>query len=218
MIKKLISSLLIAITVMAVIPKGASAEWERYGTRYKYKEGDSYVTGWKYIDNDWYCFNSDGVIRSGWINDNGNWYFCYAHGQMAHDTIINGYYLNSDGAWTNREITADEARKLILHVDSTYIASNPNYQVSTNYREFSKENNLYAGGCNLPSEPMFEFFFDNENDGLGSYLVGKESKKVYALYCQVGGAVYQIEGNKIVKGFSWIETYGTGRDLTYDWR
>lgn len=71
MIRRLISSLLIAIAVIAVMPKGASAEWERYSTRYKYKEGDSYVTGWKYIDDDWYCFNSDGVIRSAWIKTYG---------------------------------------------------------------------------------------------------------------------------------------------------
>ncbi|GEP63143.1 hypothetical protein CBE01nite_09110 [Clostridium beijerinckii] len=213
MVKKLISSLLIAITVMAVIPKGASAEWERYGTRYKYKEGDSYVTGWKYIDNDWYYFNSDGVIRSGWVNDNGNWYFCYAHGQMAHDTTIDGYYLNSDGAWTNGEITADQARKLILNVDSTYIASNPNYQLSTNYREYSEEDNLYFGTWNFPKEPMYEFFFDNGNDGLGGYLVGKESKCVYALYNQGNSNTYQIEGNKIKKTFKWM-----GVGSSYDWR
>lgn len=218
MIKKLISSLLIAVAVMAVIPKGASAEWEHYNGRYKYKEENSYVTGWKYLDNDWYCFDSNGVIRSGWIYDNGNWYFCYIHGQMAHDTTINGYYLNSNGAWTTSEITADEARKLILNVDSTYISQN-NYELSTDYKEYSKENMPYLEDWNFPKEPMFGFYYSaigSDGSGGGEYFVGKDSKNVYALFNQGNTNAYQIEGNSIKKTFQWK---GVGGSSKYgDWR
>lgn len=40
-------------------------------------------------------------MKTGWINDNGNWFYTYGDGIMAHDTTIDGYYLNSSGAWTN---------------------------------------------------------------------------------------------------------------------
>lgn len=39
-------------------------------------------------------------MQTGWVCSNGNWYYFYGDGTMAHDTTIDGYYLNSAGAWT----------------------------------------------------------------------------------------------------------------------
>lgn len=78
---KIISSLLIAVSVLVLKPIGASAEWRSDSTGWWYTEGNSWVTGWRNISGSWYYFNSDGY--------------------MAHDTTIDGYYLNSSGAWGN---------------------------------------------------------------------------------------------------------------------
>lgn len=40
---------------------------------YTTDEGDL-ATGWKKIDNTWYYFNKDGIMQTGWLNDNG-WYY-----------------------------------------------------------------------------------------------------------------------------------------------
>lgn len=63
------------------------------------------VTGWQYINGDWFYFNpySDGyrgaMKRACWAYIGGNWYYFYYDGTMAHNTYIDGYYVNSSGAW-----------------------------------------------------------------------------------------------------------------------
>lgn len=58
------------------------------------------ANGW-IESGEWYYYQN-GYMKTGWVYDNGNWYYCYSNGMMAHDTVINGYYLNSSGAWVNR--------------------------------------------------------------------------------------------------------------------
>lgn len=80
-LKKIIASSLIITSVLALNPIAASAEWKSNFKGWWYTAGNSYYTGWKLIDKNWYYFYSDGY--------------------MAKDTTIDGYYLNDSGAWTN---------------------------------------------------------------------------------------------------------------------
>lgn len=65
------------------------------------------LTGWQfnYSNNAWYYLNpvSDGTrgaAMTGWYQDTtGTWYYSYADGKMAANTVINGYRLNGSGAW-----------------------------------------------------------------------------------------------------------------------
>src|SRR5471030_2525197 len=82
MVKKLISSLLIAASVVTVMPIGASAEWKEDSAGWLYADGSSYYTGWKQIDNKWYNFGSNGYMRKGWIQDGGAWYYLQDNGSM----------------------------------------------------------------------------------------------------------------------------------------
>jgi glucan-binding YG repeat protein len=59
-----------------------------------------YATGWNVIDNQCYCLGSDGAMQTGWIDCNGKWYYCYpGSGDMATNSIIDGYRVDSTGAW-----------------------------------------------------------------------------------------------------------------------
>ena len=78
---KVIASSLIVASALALNPIGASASWKSNSKGWWYTSGNSYYIGWKLIDKNWYYFYSDGY--------------------MAKDTTIDGYYLNSSGAWTN---------------------------------------------------------------------------------------------------------------------
>lgn len=78
-IKRLLALTLIGASVFAASPMAANAEWRVDGTGWWYTEGNSYATGWRQI--------------------NGLWYYFYADGYMAHDTYIEGYYLNSNGIY-----------------------------------------------------------------------------------------------------------------------
>jgi hypothetical protein len=83
---KVISSLLIAVSLLALNPIGASAEWRQNRTGWWYAEGSSYAIGWKLIDGKYYYFSNNGY--------------------MMHDTYIDGYELSSDGAWVVTTPTA----------------------------------------------------------------------------------------------------------------
>lgn len=82
----------------------AVKEWywerERVNNGWNYDTGWKQHMGWENYENTWYYYNN-GVMQTGWIYDNGNWYYCYSNGKMASNTTIDGYKLNSNGAWIN---------------------------------------------------------------------------------------------------------------------
>ena len=99
--KRLLASFIMLVTILGIGPVvAAHAEWRQSGNGWWYAQGNSYSTGWTQIDGKWYYFDSNGYMKTGWINDSGNWFYTYGDGTMAHDTTIDGCYLNSSGAWT----------------------------------------------------------------------------------------------------------------------
>lgn len=99
--KRLIVSFVMVITLLAVVPTVAHAEWRQSVNGWWYSQvGSSYALGWTQIDGKWYYFDPNGYMKTGWINDGGNWFYTYGDGIMAHDTTIDGCYLSSSGAWT----------------------------------------------------------------------------------------------------------------------
>jgi transglutaminase/protease-like cytokinesis protein 3 len=110
LVKVIVGSLLVT-SILALSPIEANAEWKQNSKGWWYTEGNVWATGWKLIDKNWYYFYSDGY--------------------MAHDTTINGYYLNSGGAWTNYMLnnygsTLDSLGQEILSNIST---ENPSFYV-----------------------------------------------------------------------------------------
>ncbi|AGF58212.1 hypothetical protein B0P06_003475 [Clostridium saccharoperbutylacetonicum] len=79
--KKLVASFVMCMSLLAINPIVAHAEWRQDSNGWWNTEGSSWSVGWRQIDGKWYYFNADGY--------------------MAHDTTIEGYYLNSNGAWIN---------------------------------------------------------------------------------------------------------------------
>lgn len=73
---------------------------------------------WKYTDDkndlsecyNWYYFNNEGIMQTGWINDNGKWYYLDSNGVMQIGVINIAdkvYYLNENGAMQTGRITID---------------------------------------------------------------------------------------------------------------
>lgn len=188
--------MVLAITGISILsfPLGASAEWKQDNKGWQYTEGNSYATGWKLIG--------------------GNWYYFYSNGYMATCDKIDGYFVNSSGAWTD-SITAEEARQLILNEDGNYISGWGNDgKLLNDYKEYSSEN-MPVESWNISREPVYEFGFcriakngEILND-IGTYLVGKESKNVYVLPNQGLMSAYQIENNQKVKTFKYKGEFST---------
>ncbi|OOM73826.1 putative cell wall binding repeat protein [Clostridium sp. BL-8] len=38
-------------------------------------------------------------MKTGWLNDNGTWYYLKASGEMLSNTTVYGYKLGADGVW-----------------------------------------------------------------------------------------------------------------------
>lgn len=217
---KVITIVAVAISIIALNPLGVSAAWKQDDTGSRYIEGNSYVTGWKNIDNNWYYFDNKGYMKKGWISDNGSWCYLYDNGQRATLEVIDGYFVNSSGVYTNT-ITSSEARQLISKEDSNYISKITDHEtrLSTEYRECSADNMPAGGYWNIPKEPCYEFYvhvYDANGEVLCDiceYLVGKESKSVYIAPNQGGMSIYQIKNNQKVNTFRYI-----GEGNSYEWR
>ena len=102
MIKKLIISSLLAISVIGIVPVAASATWKEdsYKNR-SWVEKGVIAKGWKQIDGNWYNFGNNGIMQTGWMKDNGSWYYLWSNGMMASNSwLTNGgfwYYFDADG-------------------------------------------------------------------------------------------------------------------------
>ena len=78
--------------------------WQFVGGKWYYmnpNNGDM-QTGWIYTGGCWYYLDPfNGDMKTGWVYDGAHWYYMYQNGAMAYNTTINGYRLNSSGAWIN---------------------------------------------------------------------------------------------------------------------
>lgn len=82
-----------------IIDKGF---WGQDGDKWYYKNSDgSYVTGWLQDGGYKYYFDDKGVMKTGWVYYSGFWHYMWSNGQMAVDTVVNGYKIDKDGTWEN---------------------------------------------------------------------------------------------------------------------
>lgn len=58
------------------------------------------ASGWVKENDTWYYYDPDtGVKKTGWLKTGSVWYYLDKDGAMLHDTVVDGYYLASDGHW-----------------------------------------------------------------------------------------------------------------------
>lgn len=69
------------------------------GARYYLdEESGMLATGWFVWNENWYYADKSGAIQTGWIMDKpGKYYYLNEDGTMAHDTVVDGYTLDSKG-------------------------------------------------------------------------------------------------------------------------
>ena len=124
---KIIISLSLVTLSLLLNPISANAEWKKDDKGWWYSEGNSWSIGWQYIENNWYFFDGNGYMRTGWIKDGDNWYYLLENGAMAKDSTIDGYTLDSNGVWdktlSNNIISNSDQFKEYEKIASDYIQS-----------------------------------------------------------------------------------------------
>ncbi len=110
--KKIIASLLVSLSIVALLPASAQAVWEKdkYSNNV-WVEAGGVKQGWKLIDNYWYYLGADGIPITGWLKDGENWYYMWSNGTMAYNTwMTNGgfwYYFDNDGRMVTDSVTVE---------------------------------------------------------------------------------------------------------------
>lgn len=79
----------------------SNGKWEKNNNSWYFiKNTGTNATGWNLIDSKWYFLGNDGIMKTGWTYSNNKWYYCYpGSGYMAVSTIVDGYTVDSSGAW-----------------------------------------------------------------------------------------------------------------------
>lgn len=80
--------------------------WEWSNGSWYYNNNGSWVTGDQYINGQWYYFDANEAMHTGWLNHNNRWYYYNpasggSQGQLMYgDQYINGnwYYFDGSGA------------------------------------------------------------------------------------------------------------------------
>lgn len=89
----------VAVTVKAgsdSAPAQGTWVWSARGWSYRYADGTFPTNTSKTIDGQVYRFDADGYMRTGWVFDQGNWYYHSSSGAQATGWVLDGvswYYL-----------------------------------------------------------------------------------------------------------------------------
>lgn len=69
---------------------------------YRHDDGSYTMNNWEKINGEWYFFDKDGWMQTGWIQSpySNEWFYCYSDGIMAHDCDLYGWRFDSNGVGT----------------------------------------------------------------------------------------------------------------------
>ena len=143
---KVIASSLALASMLTVNSIRASAEWKQDSNGWWNTEGSSWSVGWKEIDGKWYYFKQDGY--------------------MAHDTVIDGYELGSDGAWiqaasnnlsNSKNVTTNEDKTFDINEFKNMLKTN-GYPVEV--RDTLYKENIASKGWKLVNGNYYYFSFE----------------------------------------------------------
>lgn len=79
----------------------AKIGWQNDGVGWTYlaPETAAMKTGWLKEGSNWYHLKENGYMSTGWVKDGSKWYYLNSDGSMAYNTTVDGYKLDSSGAW-----------------------------------------------------------------------------------------------------------------------
>lgn len=102
-LKKVLSVLFLSLSIFTIKANAATGWIKQNNGKWAYSMGNTWCTDGQYnINGTYYMFDKTGYMVTGWYKDsNGNWYYCYQDGQVACNTVIDGYKLNEKGIWVD---------------------------------------------------------------------------------------------------------------------
>jgi glucan-binding YG repeat protein len=81
--KKILSLLTASILFLGIgFAQVANAEWQKSSNGWNYYDNGSLKTGWIQDNGNWYFLNKSGNMVTGWIEDKGTWYYAKEDGSL----------------------------------------------------------------------------------------------------------------------------------------
>lgn len=156
---KVIASSLAVASMLTIYPIKANAEWKQDSNGWWNTEGSSWSVGWKEINGKWYYFRQDGY--------------------MAHDAVIDGYELGSDGAWiqatsNSKNVAANENQNFDINEFKNTLKTE-GYPVEV--RDTLYKENLASKGWKLVNGKYYYFSFEGalaKDEIVDGYYLGAD--------------------------------------------
>ena len=182
------------------------------GKKYFLDPNGKMQTGWQYLDNAWYYFDNSGVMKTGWATIEGStYYFDTKTGQMAANTMLSGYNIESDGKAYPFSSVQNRAVKILSTIEKKpdaiydHVCAHNEYKSMSNTKKYSE----------IKSSDWAQFAnYAMDNKGVVGYYFAAVTD---LLFKQAG---YQ---SRIVYGTGrgtsehyWNQVYVNGKWLNYD--
>ncbi len=93
--------------------QNTASGWIKEGNGYYYRYGNGTYArnGWERIDNYWYYFDANGLMKTSWIYVNNKWYYALPSGRLATSSWNNinekWYYFDNSGIMQTGYINVD---------------------------------------------------------------------------------------------------------------
>lgn len=150
-LRKIIASGLVVLSVLMLTPTKVHAQWKQDSKGWWYTEENSYAKGWRLID--------------------GNWYYFYSDGYMAKDIIIDGYYLNSSGAWTDSALSNEAFNKVVC---DTMLQLVNEHRQANNAAPLTEVNDLMITAQGKSQHMADNNYFNHDYNGTDCFTLMKQ--------------------------------------------
>lgn len=153
--KKIIASFITVISLLALTPVAAQAEWNQTDKGWTYTENGVSKIGWFLDGGKWYYLDNNGIMKRGWIEDKDTWYYLMDDGALDNSktttTMPNDVKLIYDIV---KPLAQDGNLKYygLYHINSTYhiqelqdkrlyfFENNDNYGITMNFYIYDPTN------------------------------------------------------------------------------
>uniref|UniRef100_UPI000C17BD22 N-acetylmuramoyl-L-alanine amidase family protein n=3 Tax=unclassified Clostridium TaxID=2614128 RepID=UPI000C17BD22 len=220
-IRKLIAMAVVSTVISTIIPVAANAAWKTDSqNNWSWVENDNTATGWKLIQGTWYYFDSNGIMKTGWLKDtDGTWYNLAPSGEMKtgwlKDTDGNWYYLapsgamrtgwlkDTDGNWYNLASSGAMRTGWLKDTDGNWYYLTSSGAMKTGWLKDTDGNwyNLAASGAMRTGwilDTDGKWYFANSSGAMQTGVIEVEGQ-TYAL--AEDGAM--LSGNIVVAGINY---------------
>ena len=114
--KHFLRNLLLMVVMLSIgmsFVSFAGGSWGQDGNGWFYStDGGGYLSnGFCEINGEWYYFNTDGYMCTGWVQGgDGSWYFMSSSGAMLRNTTTpdGKYWLDANGVWDGKTLGASD--------------------------------------------------------------------------------------------------------------